>query len=123
MKLLLIALGGGAGALLRYLVSGWAQQLSNGPFPLGTLAVNLCGCVLIGFLGAVFAGPLIVREEYRIAVLVGLLGSFSTYGFETLALLEDGEWGPALLNVMLSNGFGLAAVFFGLRAAQRWQGA
>ena len=126
MKLLLIALGGSTGALLRYLMSGWAQQLTTSAFPLGTLTVNLCGCLVIGFLGALGTSPLIVREELRIPLLVGLVGSFttfSTFGFETLALLEDGEWGPALLNLTLSNGGGLAAVFVGLRVAERWQGA
>jgi CrcB protein len=125
-KLLLIAVAGGTGAVLRYLVAGWGQKLTAGVFPLGTLVVNLVGCLGIGFLGTVFAGPLLVREEYRVAILVGLLGgftTFSTFGYETLALLEDREWAPAALNVVLSNGLGLAAVVFGARVAERWPGA
>ena len=115
-KLLLIALGGSAGALLRYLVSGWVQQLSGGSFPLGTLIVNLIGCLAIGFLAAVFTGPLIVREEYRIAVLVGLLGSFttfSTFGYETLTLIRDGALWPALASVTGNVVLGVTAVWLG----------
>jgi CrcB protein len=80
----LIALGGGAGAVLRYAAAGWGQKLSDGVFPLGTLIVNVSGCLLIGFLAAAFSGPQLVREEWRMAVLVGFLGSyttFSTFGY------------------------------------------
>ncbi|MDJ0848285.1 MAG: fluoride efflux transporter CrcB [Myxococcota bacterium] len=125
-KLLLIAVGGSFGAVLRYLVAGWGQRLTSGSFPLGTLLVNLAGCLLMGFLVGVLTGPLIVREEYRLALLVGFIGSFttfSTFGYETLALLHDREWGGAALNVVASNVVGIGAVLAGLRLAERWQGA
>ena len=125
-KLLLIAVGGSFGAVLRYLVAGWGQRLTSGSFPLGTLLVNLAGCLLRGFLVGVLTGPLIVREEYRLALLVGFIGSFttfSTFGYETLALLHDREWGGAALNVVASNVVGIGAVLAGLRLAERWQGA
>lgn len=125
-KLLLIACGGGIGAVARYVMSGWGQRLTAGTFPLGTLSVNLVGCLLIGFVGAVFAGPLIVREEYRAAVLIGFLGgftTFSTFGFETFALLSDREYWQAGANVVVSNLVGLFAVWLGYRAALYWQGA
>ena len=67
-----------------------------------------------------------MREQYRVAILVGLLGSFttfSTFGYETLSLVESREWGPAALNVVLSNGLGLLAVLVGARLAERWPGA
>jgi len=125
-KLLFIALGGGVGAALRYVVAGWGQQLTHGVFPLGTLLVNLVGCLAIGSLATVLSGPLLVREEYRLAILVGLLGgftTFSTFGYETLVLLEGREWAQALLNLLLSNGLGLLAVLVGARLAERWSGA
>jgi fluoride exporter len=125
VKLLLIACGGATGAVLRYLVSGWGQALTGGTFPVGTLVVNVLGCLVIGFAGTVLAGPLIVRDEYRFFVLIGLLGGFTTFssfGWETFALLSDREWGAALLNVVASNGLGLAALFIGVRLAERWQG-
>ena len=94
--------------------------LIDGVFPLGTLLVNVAGCLTIGYVGTLLAGPLLVREEYRIAALVGFLGgftTFSTFGWETLALLDDGEWGAAAINVLASNVLGLVAVWFGHRLA------
>ncbi|MBN1488722.1 MAG: fluoride efflux transporter CrcB [Phycisphaerae bacterium] len=125
MKVLVIAAGGGAGALLRYGLAGWAQGLTHGAFPVGTAVVNVLGCLLIGFFGVALAGPLAVREEIRLAVLVGLLGgftTFSTFGFETLLLLNDGQWRPALANVLLSNCLGLIAAWGGYRLAERVYG-
>jgi CrcB protein len=121
-KLLFIAAGGGAGALLRYLVAGWGQRLTESTFPLGTLVVNTTGCLLIGFAGGVLSGPLIVREEYRLALLVGLLGgftTFSTFGFETFSLVEDRQWLYVGLNLLASNCLGLVAVWLGYRVAQQ----
>ena len=119
-RLTLIFLAGGTGSLLRYLVGGWVQKLSGGTFPIGTLTVNVVGCVAIGFLAALFTGPVLVREEYRLAILVGLLGgftTFSTFGYETVSLGGESQWGMAALNLFLSNGLGLAAAWLGARAA------
>jgi CrcB protein len=60
-------------------------------FPFGTLSVNLLGCLAIGFLAAIFVGPVPLREEYRLGLVVGLLGGFTTFsafGFETFLLLS-----------------------------------
>jgi CrcB protein len=125
LKLTLIFLGSGFGGLLRYALSGWAQRFGNGGFPVGTLAVNLAGCLLIGFLTAAFAGRLLLREEYRIAAIVGLLGGFTTFsafGIETFAFLNDGQYWRAAANVALSVALGLAAVWAGYRLAQAWLG-
>jgi len=124
-KLLLIAFAGGAGSLLRFLAAGWGQRLTTGTFPVGTLAVNVTGCLLIGLFGGLFAGPALVREEVRLALMVGFLGgftTFSTFGFETFGLLAEGEWWPAIANVLISNVAGLVAVWLGYRAALVWQG-
>ncbi len=124
-KLLFIAAGGAAGAVIRYLLSGWCHRASDTTFPIGTLAVNVLGCLLIGALTAVFTGPYVVREEYRAALLVGLLGgltTFSTVGWETLALVNDGGIRRAMLNVFVTNAFALAAVWVGYRAGQRLVG-
>ena len=85
----------------------------------------MIGCLLIGFLASLLTGPFIVREEIRLAILVGLLGgftTFSTFGFETLGLLEDREYWWAFVNVTLSNGVGLGGVWIGQRFAFLWQG-
>lgn len=124
-KLTLIFLGGGIGSVARYLVAGCAQRLAGGVFPFGTLTVNLLGCLLIGVLGAVFAGPVLVREEYRFALMVGFLGgftTFSTFGYETFQLANDRQLSAVLLNIAASNLFGLAAVWLGYRLTERWIG-
>lgn len=80
---------------------------------------------MIGYLGAVFAGPWLVKQELRMALLVGLLGgftTFSTYAFETLGLLAEGRMGLALVNVGASNVLGLVGVWIGYRLAQVWPG-
>jgi CrcB protein len=124
-KLLLIFIGSGAGGVLRYVLAGWTQRLANGSFPIGTLIVNITGCLLIGFLTAAFSGRVLVREEYRVAVLIGLLGgytTFSTFGLETFALLNAGQPWRALLNVTASVTAGLAGVWTGYRLAENWLG-
>ena len=86
-KLVLIFFGSGVGGMLRYALGGWVQRLADGRLPLGTLIVNLSGCLLIGFLTAAFSGRVLIREEYRVALLIGVLGgytTFSTFGLETL---------------------------------------
>ena len=77
------------------------------------------------FLAAALTGPILIREEYRIGLTVGVLGgftTFSTFGLETFNLANDGQWRFAMLNMALSCGLGLAAVWLGYRAAERWFG-
>lgn len=78
-RLALIFLGSGVGSVLRYLLAGSVHRYAKGSFPLGTLAVNLLGCALIGLLAGLFTGPWLIREDYRIAILVGALGGFTTF--------------------------------------------
>jgi CrcB protein len=121
-KLLWIAAAGAVGSVLRYLVAGWGQRLTSGVFPLGTLVVNASGCLLIGYVGAVFSGPALVRDEVRLAVMVGLFGgytTFSAFGYETFGLLAGRDWSHAALNVALSNGIGLFCVWLGYRVAEQ----
>jgi CrcB protein len=125
VKLSLIAAGSALGGVLRYLLQGLGQRWVEGTFPLGTLLVNVLGCALIGFLNAAFTGPLLIREEYRIALTVGLLGGFTTFsafGWETFALANEGQGVQALFNLMLSVTLGLAAVWGGYRLAEKWLG-
>lgn len=120
-KLILIATAGGIGSLLRFGISGWVQKASGSALPLGTLCVNVLGCLLIGFLSALFTGPFMVREEIRFAIIVGLLGGFTTFSafaWETTTLMNDGQWARAGINVLLSNLLGLFAAWMGYRAGQ-----
>lgn len=124
-KITLIFLGSGLGGVLRYALQGWVQRWTAGSFPAGTLAVNVLGCGALGFLVAALTGPLLMREEYRVGLTVGILGgftTFSTFAFETHQLANDSQWRFAAVNVVLSCGLGVAAVWLGFRAAERWFG-
>ena len=121
-KMLLIGLGGGAGSMLRYAVGGWVHKLSGGTFPIGTMLINVLGCLVIGLLSGLFAGPVHIRPEYRAALMIGVLGgftTFSTFGWETFAMANDGQFWRATLNVLLSVGLGLIAVWVGYRLVER----
>jgi CrcB protein len=123
VKILFIAVGGAVGSVLRYLMQGWLQRASGSVFPLGTLAVNVLGCLAIGVLAAAFAGAAAsVREEYHVGLTVGLLGGFTTFsafGLETYLLASPGQYRHAAAYVALSVVLGLAAVWLGYRAGQR----
>jgi CrcB protein len=97
------------------------QRLAGHAFPLGTLAVNLLGCFAVGLLAAALSGPLPLREEYRLALTVGLLGGFTTFsafGLETFYLASGGHTRLAVANVLLSVIIGLAAVWAGYRISE-----
>ena len=122
---LLIFLGGGLGATLRYAVTGWTQRLWGVSFPWGTLAVNLLGCAGIGFMAALLTGPVLIREEYRFAVIIGLLGGFTTfssYCWETISLTNNAQWGFALGNILASNVLGLACAWAAARLTMKFYG-
>lgn len=117
-QLLSIALGGAVGALLRFFVSSGVYTWLGRGFPYGTLSVNLMGSFLIGLLTeALILQRVAISLEYRAAILVGLFGSFttfSTFSLETYYLIEQGHYGKAGLNVLVSVGACLAAVWLGL---------
>ena len=120
LKFVLIAVGGGAGAVLRYAMQGLVQP-KGGVFPLGTLIVNITGCFAIGVLMALFTGPYVIREEYRLGIVTGVLGgytTFSSFGWETMGLVEQRQWGMALVYVGLSVLVGLLATLAGIRLSQ-----
>lgn len=122
LKFILIFLGSGLGGILRYAIQGWIQRLGNGSFPIGTLVVNVIGCVVLGFLAAALTGPILVREEYRIGLTVGILGgftTFSTFAFETFNLANEGQLQVAMLNIVLSCCLGLVGVWLGYRAVEK----
>lgn len=118
--LLAVALGGALGAVLRFGGIQLLRLLAPGPFPLGTLTVNLLGCFLIGYLSGIFAHVGSLSYQFRAFVFVGCLGSFttySTYAFETLELLEQRHFGLAALNIFLSTVIGFLAALAGLHLA------
>jgi CrcB protein len=116
-KVLLIGIGGFIGSVLRYLVSGYIQQLArNAEFPYGTVAVNLLGCLVIGFLSQLAETRGVFTAEARAFAFVGFLGgftTFSTFGNETMNLLRDSDNTLALANLSAHVAFGLGAVWLG----------
>ena len=116
MIYLLIALGGAAGSLLRYLVGGAVQRMSDSGFPVGTLVVNVSGCFIIGVLVRQFLN-MQLSPELRALLIVGFCGgftTFSTFSAETLGLIEGGEYGRAAGYVVLSVALCLAATLTGM---------
>lgn len=119
MVWLYIAIGGAAGAVARYGLSGWVQARAGFQFPWGTLVVNLLGSLLIGAaVRYLEATP--VTADVRALVTVGLLGAFttfSTFSYETLGLLEDGAFARAAGYSIGSLLLGILAVYAGMVAA------
>lgn len=115
LKLFYVATGGALGAVARFAVSGWVQNLGRGAFPWGTLFVNTAGSLLIGLLFGL-SELTSVSPAARLLLAVGFLGgftTFSTYSLETLNLLRDKETLLALANVGLNNLLAVASVFIG----------
>lgn len=116
-KILLIAAAGGLGALARYGLSGLAARWHGGSFPWGTMAVNVAGCFVFGLLWSLAEGRLAIGGETRAIVFIGFLGAFTTFSsfaYETAALLRDAQWLLAGANVAGQNAAGLAFVLLGL---------
>src|SRR5438105_4418504 len=115
-RILLIGVLGLMGTLARYWLSGWADQRWDGAFPIGTLAVNLIGCLVIGFLFHGTEEKYLIDPAVRSALLVGLLGGFTTFSsfaVQSLNLLRDGEIFLASANILISNVAGLILVWVG----------
>jgi CrcB protein len=116
-----IALGSAIGGVGRYLLGGLVQRSLAGTFPIGTLFVNITGSFLLGLLLRYAVDTPTVTPEFRALLTVGLCGgytTFSTFSYESLALIEDGDWGRAGLYVALSLLLSLLATFVGLVAAR-----
>jgi CrcB protein len=117
MPIILIGLGGFAGAISRYLVDGFVTDRTGGAFPWGTLVINVSGSFVLGLLFAMTAERAILPAEIRGPLMIGFLGAyttFSTYMLESWGLIESGSWGPAIANLGGSLVLGLAAVAAGL---------
>lgn len=117
LKIAIIGLGGCLGAILRYLVAGGVHTLAKtASFPVGTMAVNVVGCLLIGIGGGLMENRQFFSPEWRAFLFVGILGSFttfSTFGLETFNLAKEGQWLASFGNVGVSLILGLAAVLAG----------
>ena len=117
LNILFVGLGGALGSIGRYLISGWVQTVTKSiQFPYGTLAVNLVGCFVIGFLAQLAETRGVFTSESRLFVFVGILGGFTTFssfGNETFNLARDGEIWSSLMNIGANVVIGLFAVWLG----------
>ncbi|MCO6452136.1 MAG: fluoride efflux transporter CrcB [Caldilineales bacterium] len=117
LNIVIIGLGGFLGAISRFLVAGIVQDWSGSiAFPYGTLVVNLTGCLLIGFLSEMAAAYGFFSPQTRLFLMVGFLGSFTTFSTfenEALFLVKSGDTTLALVDLAVHVLSGLAAVWFG----------
>lgn len=100
MTILYIALGGVAGTLSRYGLEGWVQSRAATGFPLGTLIVNLSGSFVLGFVIRLATGAALISPDLRAGLTIGFCGAFttmSTFSYESVALMSDGDYGRAAL--------------------------
>lgn len=119
---LAIAAGGAIGALLRFWLSSGIYALLGRGFPYGTLAVNVLGSLVMGYLYIVLIERVAVAAEWRAFALVGLLGAFttfSTFSIETLNLLQQADYAKALANMLISVVACVAAAYAGVAIARQ----
>lgn len=123
MRLALIAIFGAAGTLLRYGIQSVLQIGTGATFPWGTLLINITGCFLLGLIGQMTLNRMMISPDWRVAITVGFFGgytTFSSFGWETAKMLEEGRWIPATGYVTASVAIGLLLSVAGIRLANRF---
>jgi CrcB protein len=125
LNMLVVGLGAAVGANLRYVLGAWVAQRLGSGFPYGTLLINVVGCLAIGALLTLAATRVPLSEPVRLLLVTGLLGGFTTFssfGYETYALIGGGNWLGAALYAAASLILGLGAVFLGAAAVRLLSG-
>lgn len=116
-----IAAGGAFGSVLRYVIASWVATLGGRGFPYGTLAVNVTGCLAMGFLFVLFVDRVSDGVVWRAGLLIGVLGGFTTFSsfsIETFNLIEQGDVLKATGNVVASVVLCLLATWIGAITAR-----
>ena len=118
IKILMILAGGGLGALTRYTLGSQIDKSLNLSFPIGIFCVNLIGCFLIGLLVSLFENKFIFSENLKIFLIIGFLGSlttFSTFALDNYNFLTQKNIILLFTNIFLTNTFGLLMVLLGIK--------
>ncbi len=121
LNILVIALGGALGAILRYGLGLYVSSKWNLDFPLPTFIINISGAFLLGFLNILFLERFTLNPIWRLGIGIGFLGAyttFSTFGYEVIILLEDGSYWTAGLYTTLSILVGFVGVALGVGLAR-----
>lgn len=116
-----VGIGGFVGANTRYIVATWVAGRSGTTFPLGTFLINITGSLLIGVILTLLTERLVADPLWRRLIVVGFLGgytTFSSYTYEAIALIEQGDWRRAMFYVIGSNLLGLTACVLGVTIAR-----
>jgi CrcB protein len=122
LRISLLIVFGALGTLARYGLQGLVQERTGSSFPAGTLVVNILGCFLLGGVAEYALTHLSIPPEWRVGITVGFLGAFttfSTFTFEAVRLIQDGEWARAGTYLMASVVGGILAILAGMRLADR----
>ena len=116
-KILWISTGAVLGANLRYWIGDWAAQRFGSGFPYGTMIINLTGSFLLGLIVSMSMENFIIDPRLRLLLTIGFLGSyttFSTYAYESIALISQGQWGLGLFNLLGSSLLGALFAVLGI---------
>lgn len=120
-KYIELVIGGAAGTIARYLLGGLVYSLFGTAFPYGTMAVNMAGCFIIGFLSAMAESKFLLGGSVRLTLMIGFCGAFTTFStliFETDALIRDGELLRAAANLAVSIVLGIVLFRLGTIVAE-----
>lgn len=121
-RYLAVVIGGGAGALARYVAASAIMTRFGGKFPLGTLVINVTGSFLIGYLMTMLTERFQIDPRWRLLLVVGFLGgytTFSSFEWETYTAVRDGGLRTGMLNIVSSIMLGYIAVWLGVVLARR----
>lgn len=117
----MIAIGGAVGAIARFLLGAYVGQSMGTRFPYGTFVVNMSGCFVIGVSMTILTGRVHLSPNWRYLIPIGFIGAyttFSTFEYETLRAIQDGQWLNGGLNVLLSVVVGFVMVWLGAVAGR-----
>jgi CrcB protein len=118
---LVISIAAIAGANLRFFLSRLAAKEFGPVFPTGTLIINILGSFIVGFFVIWTSERVLIDPRWRVLVVVGFCGSFTTfssYAFETMSFFEQGQWGLMVTNILTNNLLSLCAALGGMALAR-----